>query len=161
MQSVMLRFLVLPALIAAVLLCYGNGLELISQLLDTANVRRYYESMGLPLSGVRSMLLLTLFLPHLLLASLLAFVFSRIAVRIYQQQALTVAVLTVLPVLYIRVPELWIPFSYLNPYRSLASFTSSVLEISSFTVLICLGTWLHQRKTSVLAQAEPASAQVV
>ena len=161
MQSVMLRFIVLPILICTVFLCYGNGLMLIAQSLDTAAVRQYYESMGLPLSGVRSMLLLTLFLPHLLLVSLLAFVFSRIAVWVYHQQALTVAILTVLPVLYIRVPELWLPFSFLNPYRSIASFTTSVLEIGSFTVLVCLGTWLHQRQKATALQPEPAPTQAV
>jgi hypothetical protein len=146
MQSMLLRFLALPVLICAVFMCYGYGLSFISLAFDAATIRQYYEEIGLPISGVRSMLLLTLFLPHLLLVFLLAFVFSRIAVVIYQQQALTVAILAVLPVLYIRTPELSVPFSYLNPYRSIASFTSSVLEIGSFTLLICLGTWLHQRQ---------------
>jgi hypothetical protein len=132
MSNTLVRFIALPILMTAVFVA----------------IRQYYKALGLPLSGVRSMILISILVPHFLLVSLLTVMFSHIAARIYQQQAVIVALLTVLPVLYIRLPELLQPISFLNPYPSIASLTISAFEIGSFTLLLCVGTWLVSRNLS-------------
>jgi hypothetical protein len=157
MSNTAVRFIALPILITVVFLGYGNGLEFTSTLLDATAIRQYYESLGLPLSAVRSLVLLSFFIPHFLLVALLAFAFSHIAARIYGPQALTVAILSVLPVLYLRAGELFQPVSYLNRYSSIASLTLSAFEIGSFVLLLCLGTWLvsKRREKQQAPQAPP------
>lgn len=145
-MSTLVRFVALPLLITAVFLGYGYGLGFTSELFDVAAIRRFYTDLGLPLDMVRSLVLLSVFMPHFLIVAPLAFVFSHIAVRIYEQQAVTVSVLCVLPVLYIRGGELFQPISYLNRYSSIASLAVSAFEIGSFVLLLCVGTWLVSLK---------------
>ena len=160
MSSTLIRFVALPFVITAVFLSYGYGLDFTNTLLDIATLRQYYATLGLPLDAVRSLVLLSFFVPHFFLVALLAFVFSHIAVRIYGQQALTVAILSVLPVLYLRAGELFQPLSYLNRYSSIASLTISAFEIGSFVLLICLGTWLVSRQNAK-QQSPPLSSQLL
>lgn len=141
-MSTLVRFFALPLLITAVFLGYGHALGFTSELLDITAIRLYYTDLGLSPDMVRSLVLLSILVPHFLIVALLTFVFSHITVRIYGQQAVTVAILCVLPVLYIRGGELFQPISYLNRYSSIASLTVSAFEIGSFVLLLCVGTWL-------------------
>jgi hypothetical protein len=145
MPTWLVRTLVAPLLILGVFFVYAYGLGVLEHLIDLPALKSYLHSQGLSREWVRTVLLLNIVIPHFLLVASLSYVFSLVAAKVYGRYAVWLALLAALPVVWIRSYELIEDFTIEN-YSRFISFATSVFEIGSFTVLLCLGTWLSARE---------------